>query len=64
MLKKGTLVRVLFPNYVAGSRGYLVGQEESGRWLVRLETNPLGEKDESFILSLEESEFEEISSQT
>lgn len=61
MLKKGTLVRVLFPNYVAGNRGYLVGKEESGRWLVRLETNPFGEKDEPFILSLEESEFEEIS---
>ncbi|WP_287253806.1 hypothetical protein [Moorena sp. SIO4E2] len=60
MLKVGTLVRVIYPDYVAGLSGRIEAQEESGRWIVRLEENPFEQNDQPFILSLDESDFEVI----
>ncbi|NEO89889.1 MAG: hypothetical protein F6K56_06400 [Moorea sp. SIO3G5] len=60
MLKVGTLVRVLYPEYVAGLSGRIEAREESGRWIVRLEENPFEQNDQPFILSLDESDFELI----
>ncbi|AOY79664.1 hypothetical protein BJP36_06720 [Moorena producens JHB] len=60
MLKVGTLVRVLYPEYVAGLWGRIEAQEESGRWIVRLEENPFEQNDQAFLLSLDESDFEVI----
>ena len=61
MLEVGSLVRVLYPDYAAGKLGYIEArEEESGRWIVRLEKNPLYREDEPLLLSLKESEFEEI----
>ncbi|MDY6784044.1 MAG: hypothetical protein SW833_16105 [Cyanobacteriota bacterium] len=61
MIEVGTLVRVLYPDYAAGKLGYIEGrEEESGRWIVRVEQSLLYREDESFLLSLKESEFEEI----
>ena len=62
MLKPGTLVRVLYPDYVAGELGYLQAQEDRGRWIVRLTKNPIEAPDEPLLLSLEESEFELLDS--
>jgi hypothetical protein len=60
MLKVGTLIRVTYPKYAAGIQGRLQAQEESGRWIVRLEENPIDASDEPLLLSLEESDFEVI----
>lgn len=61
MLKVGTLVRVLYPEYVAGMWGYIEAREEgSGRWIVRLARNPIEDSDEPLLLSLKESEFEVV----
>lgn len=60
MLKIGTVVLVIYPAYAAGIRGRLLDREESGRWIVQLEENPIEEDDDLLILSLEESEFEAI----
>jgi len=61
MLKEGMLVRVIYPEYAAGMRGYIIAQELfSERWLIQLEADPFGESKTPFILSLEESEFEAI----
>ncbi|MDY7012389.1 MAG: hypothetical protein SVX43_02105 [Cyanobacteriota bacterium] len=61
MLEVGTLVRVLYPDYAAGRRGYIEArEEESGRWIVRLEKSSLSKNDEPLLLSLKESELEEI----
>jgi hypothetical protein len=60
MVKIGTLVRVIYPDYAAGSLGRIQAQEISGRWIVKLEENPLEDSNEMLILSLEESDFEII----
>lgn len=60
MAKIGTLVRVIFPEYAVGIRGRIEGQEESGRWLVKLERHPIKQNNEPFILSLDKEDFEEI----
>ena len=60
MLKIGTVVLVMYPAAYAGIRGRLLDREESGRWIVQLEENPIEEDDDPLILSLEESEFEVI----
>ena len=60
MAKVGTLVRVLFPEYAVGMQGRIEAQEESGRWLVKLERHPIEQNNEPFILSLDEADFEEI----
>ena len=36
MLKVGTVVRVIYPEYAAGIQGVIQAQETSGRWIVRL----------------------------
>ncbi|NJK48675.1 hypothetical protein HC931_11285 [Candidatus Gracilibacteria bacterium] len=60
MVQIGTLVRVIYPDYAAGILGRIQAQEMSGRWIVRLEENPLEDSNEVLILSLEESDFEII----
>lgn len=54
------LVRIIYPFYARGMEGRIEGQESNGRWLVRLKENPIKHQKESIVLSLEESEFEEI----
>ncbi len=63
MLIPGMRVKILYPEYVKDYIGYLVTQELSGRWIVKLETNPLNDSKEPLLLSLEESEFEVINSE-
>lgn len=60
MLKVGMLIRVIYPAYAAGLQGYLQAREPSGRWIVKLEDNPLNDSDQPLLLSLEESEFEVV----
>ena len=60
MLKVGTVVRVIYPEYAAGIQGVLQAQETSGRWIVQLEKHSEQEDDEPLLLSLEESDFEVI----
>ncbi|AFY76304.1 hypothetical protein Ple7327_0877 [Pleurocapsa sp. PCC 7327] len=62
MLKVGTLIRVIYPEYAVGIHGYLQAEEKSGRWIVKLLKNPLEDEDdkEPLLLSLEESDFEAI----
>jgi hypothetical protein len=63
MPKVGTVVRVLYPEYAKGVEGIIEAKEERGRWIVRLEKNSLKDKPELWLLSLEESDFEVISSE-
>lgn len=58
MLKEGTFVRVLYPEYAQGIRGQIVGREDSGRWIVQLAENPVEGEEDPFWLSVEESELE------
>jgi hypothetical protein len=58
----GTKVRVTYPDYATGIRGCLQAQEPSGRWIVQLEKNPFSRNAELLFLSLEESDFEVITS--
>jgi hypothetical protein len=58
MVRVGTLVRVIYPDYAAGMMGRIVGKEVSGRWIVKLEQHLLEENNETFLLSLEETDFE------
>jgi hypothetical protein len=60
MVEIGTLVRVIYPDYAAGILGSIQAQEISGRWIVKLEENPLEDSNNTLILSLEESDFEII----
>ncbi len=60
MISIGTPVRIRYPDYAAGRRGRIQAQEASGRWIVRLEENPLEDSPSPLILSLEESDFEII----
>jgi hypothetical protein len=52
MVQAGTLVRVIYPDYAAGLLGRIQAQETSGRWIVKLEENPLGNSEEPLFLSL------------
>ncbi|MCU0535593.1 MAG: hypothetical protein MUD14_17010 [Hydrococcus sp. Prado102] len=63
MAQVGTLVRVIYPDYAAGILGRIQARETSGRWIVRLEENPLENSNDILILSLEESDFEIINSE-
>ncbi len=58
MIRIGMMVRIISPEYVRGMEGRIEARENGGRWLVRLEQNPINHQPESIILSLEESEFE------
>lgn len=59
MLKVGTVVQVIYPEYAAGIQGVIQAQETSGRWIVRLEKHS-EQEDEPLLLSLEKSDFEVI----
>lgn len=61
MLKVGTLVRATYPQYAAGLQGKLLAQENSRRWIVKLEKDS-STRGETLLLSLEESDFEAIDS--
>ena len=61
MLNIGKRVRVIYPDYVAGLQGKLVAQEDSDRWIVKLEKN-LGDRRETLLLSLKTSDFELLDS--
>lgn len=63
MLPIGTLVRIRYPDYAAGMRGRIQARESSGRYIVKLEENPLTDSPSPLILSLEESDFELIHNQ-
>ncbi len=56
----GMLVRVIYPEYVAGIRGIIRAREPSGRWIVELEENNLQDSQNPVLLSLEASDFEVI----
>jgi hypothetical protein len=58
MIPVGTVVKILYPDYVAGMRGRIEGREASGRYIVSLEDDPLRNDNFPLILSLEESDFE------
>ena len=60
MIRIGMLVRITAPAYIRGMTGRIEGKEANGRWLVRLEENPINRQPESIIFSLEASEFEVI----
>lgn len=60
MIRIGMVVRVIYPDYARGIEGHIEAQESNGRWLVRLEQNPISHQPESIVLSLEESDFEVI----
>ncbi|EAZ90356.1 hypothetical protein [Crocosphaera chwakensis] len=60
MIRIGMVVRVIYPDYAKGIEGRIEAQESNGRWLVRLEQNPINHQPESIVLSLEESDFEVI----
>ena len=62
MLKIGTLVRVLYPEYAAGVLGRILDSEPPARWIVQLEYNPIEDDEDPLLLSLEESEFEVLRS--
>lgn len=55
-MKKGVIVRILYPSYVANLEGIVeVREEDSDRWIVKVIKN-----NQTFLLSLKESDFEEI----
>ncbi|MGK7940090.1 MAG: hypothetical protein AB4062_08065 [Crocosphaera sp.] len=60
MICIGTLVRVIYPDYAKGVEGRVEAQESNGRWLIKLDQNPINHKQESIVLSLDESEFDVI----
>ncbi|MGK7885362.1 MAG: hypothetical protein AB4057_12155 [Crocosphaera sp.] len=61
MIKIGTLVRILHPDYVAGCRGIVQDREnENRRWIIKLEETDLKKNQEAILLSLDESDFEPL----
>ena len=66
MIKVGTTIRVIEPNYAAGLLGTIECHEgDSGRWIIKLEESPLSNnKDAPWRLSLPESDFEVIERKT
>jgi len=60
MLRVGTAVRIINPEYARGFIGYLLMQESPSRWLVKviMEETHLPDSSEVLVLSLEESDFE------
>lgn len=57
MVKIGTRVKILYPEYAAGMEGQIEAKEASGRWLVRVTDISLEIAAKPLILSLEESDF-------
>ena len=62
MVRAGTLVRILYPDYAAGFIGRVQAREGLNRWIVQLNENPLKNSSEPLLLSLEETDFEIIKS--
>jgi hypothetical protein len=62
MVRAGTLVRILYPDYATGMIGRVQAKEISGRWIVQLRENPFNDSSEPLLLSLEETDFEVIES--
>ena len=57
MITIGTLVNVTYPDYARDIIGKIEAKENNRRWLVRLDKNSINHKQESILLSLNESEF-------
>lgn len=63
MIRVGSLVKILYPKYVFDFHGVVEAPEEiTGRWIIRLVNNPLGDSREPLLLSLKESEVELVQS--
>ncbi|MGK7942554.1 MAG: hypothetical protein AB4062_20830 [Crocosphaera sp.] len=60
MMKIGTVIRVISPEYVAGFMAIITAKEINKRWIVRLKHSFFTDKKEVVLLSLNESEFEVI----
>ncbi len=61
MIQIGTLVRIIHPDYVAGCKGIVQDREnENRRWIIKLEETDLNRSQEPILLSLDESEFENL----
>ena len=61
MIQAGSLVKVLYPEYVSESHGIVEAPEDiAGRWIIRLINHPFHENEEPLLLSLDESEIEVI----
>ena len=61
MVKAGSFVKILYPEYASEARGIVEAPEEMpGRWIIRLTNNPLYDAGEPLFLSLDESEIEVI----
>ncbi|MGK7882282.1 MAG: hypothetical protein AB4060_19605 [Crocosphaera sp.] len=61
MIKIGTLVRIIHPDYVAGYKGIVQDREnENRRWIIKLEGTDLERSQEPILLSLDESDFETL----
>ena len=59
MIKIGTLVRILNPDYVAGCKGR-IQNNENGYWVIKLERGSFETTQQPILLSLKESDFEAI----
>ena len=47
MIRVGSLVKILYPKYVFDFHGVVEAPEEvTGRWIIRLVNNPLGDSRE------------------
>ena len=65
MIKIGSLVKILYPEYVFEFYGIVEAPEDiAGRWVIRLIKNPFGNSKEPLLLSLKESEIELVYTQT
>ncbi|MEM8674928.1 MAG: hypothetical protein AAGF83_13795 [Cyanobacteria bacterium P01_G01_bin.67] len=65
MIVKGKKVKVLYPEYARGVIGTVEDRDETGSWLICLDYPPQSDRlqgtnssDNSWLLSLEESDFE------
>ena len=57
-MELGMVVSVIYPRYAAGLTGTVVAQENnSGRWLIKLEGHPFEDNGKPILLSLEESDI-------
>ncbi len=64
MYEVGDIVQVRYPQYAAGFYGKIIAQEESGRWLVELEGNPLEDPCPPIVVSLESEEIQLMQKQS
>lgn len=59
MIKIGSLVKILYPQYVFEYHGIVEASEDiTGRWIIRLIVNSLDNSQEPVLLSLNESDIE------